>query len=145
MKIWNSGWWGQTWNWTAANANIEAEKAPTDNEKVTLEIKEANNYTEEAKDSIAKFKLEAEQANAILKKHNKVTKKAKLLEFFFVWISTLPGVQNKQLETEPWNILRWVRLWALSWRVLRPKTVLWAYQLLSCSWKDCQRITNKIT
>ena len=81
------GWWGQTWNWTAANANIEAEKAPTDNEKATLETKEANNYAEEAKDSIAKFKLKAEQANAILKKHTKVTKKAKLLEFFWSELS----------------------------------------------------------
>ena len=52
--------------------------------KATLDTKEANNYAEEAKDSIAKFKLKAEQANAILKKHNKVTKKAKLLEFSFV-------------------------------------------------------------
>ena len=69
---------------TAANANIEAEKAPTDNEKATLETKKANNYAEEGTDSIAKFKLEAEQAKAILKKHNKVTKKAKLLEFLFV-------------------------------------------------------------
>ena len=75
-------WWGQTWNWTASNANIEAEKAPTDNEKATLETKEANTYAGEAKDSIAKFKLKAEQANAILKKYNKVTKKAKLLDFF---------------------------------------------------------------
>ena len=44
-----------------------------DNEKATLETKEANNYAEEAKDTIAKFKLKAEQSNAILKKHNKVT------------------------------------------------------------------------
>ena len=52
-----------------------------------LETKEANNYAEEAKDSTAKVKLKAEQANAILKKHNKVTKKAKLLEFLFVCLN----------------------------------------------------------
>ena len=37
---------------------LRLKKAPTDNEKATLETKEANNYAEEAKDSIAKFKLE---------------------------------------------------------------------------------------
>ena len=46
-----------------------------------MRLKEAKNYAEEAKDSIAKFKLKAEQANAIIKKHNKVTKKATLLHF----------------------------------------------------------------
>ena len=48
--------------------------------KTTLETKEANNYTEEAKDSIAKFKLEAEQAMATLKKHKEAAKNTKLLE-----------------------------------------------------------------
>ena len=48
----------------AANANIEAEKAPTDTEKATLETKEAKNYAEEAKHS-------AEEAKVILLKTKK--------------------------------------------------------------------------
>ena len=59
---------------------LRLKKHPLTINKTTLETKEANNYAEEANDSIAKFKLKAEQVNAILKKHNKVTKKAKLLK-----------------------------------------------------------------
>ena len=72
---------------TEKQLNIEAEKAPTDTENATLETVEAKNYAEEAKhsaeeakiillktkkdyeDAIAKFKLEAEQSKAIMKKH----------------------------------------------------------------------------
>ena len=77
----------------AANENIEAEKAPTNTEKATLETEEDKNYAEEAKHSAeeakvillktqkdyeeakAKFKLEAEQAMAILKKHKEAALK----------------------------------------------------------------------
>ena len=48
---------------------------------------------------IAKFKLDAEQAKATLKKHKDAAKK----------LPELANYQVKQLETEPWNILRWVR------------------------------------
>ena len=48
----------------AANANIEAEKAPTDIEKATIETEEAKNYAEEAKHS-------AEEAKVILLKTKK--------------------------------------------------------------------------
>ena len=41
----------------SANANIEAEKAPTDTEKVLLWNKEAKNYAEEAKHSIEEAKV----------------------------------------------------------------------------------------
>ena len=66
----------------------------------------------DSEEAIAKFRLKAEQAKAILKKHKEAAKK-KITRKKFVWISKLPCLQNKQLETEPWNILRWVRLWAL--------------------------------
>ena len=54
----------------AANANIEAEKAPTDTVKATLEIKEANNYAEEAKHSaeeamVISFKIKKASEEAI--------------------------------------------------------------------------------
>ena len=42
---------------TAANANIEAEKALTDTQKATLETKEAKNYAKEAKHSTEKQSL----------------------------------------------------------------------------------------
>ena len=42
---------------TAANANIEAEKALTDTQKATLETKEAKNYAKEAKHSTEKAKV----------------------------------------------------------------------------------------
>ena len=61
---------------------LRLKKHPLIIKKNTFETKEAYTYAEEAKDSIAKFQLKAEQANAILKKHNKATKKAKLLDFF---------------------------------------------------------------
>ena len=68
----------------AANANIKAEKAPTDTQKATLETVEADNYAKEVNQSakeakvitlktkkdlekaLAKFKVEVEQAKAIL-------------------------------------------------------------------------------
>jgi hypothetical protein len=84
---------------------LTLKKHPLIIKKPPFETKEANNYAEEAKDSIAKFKHKAEQANTILKNHNKVRKKPKLLDFF-VRIGTLPGLQNNQLETEPLTILR---------------------------------------
>ena len=42
---------------TAANANIEAEKALTDTQKATLETEEAKNYAKEAKHSTKKAKV----------------------------------------------------------------------------------------
>ena len=77
-----------------AYSNYEAEKAPIDTEIATLQTEEAKKYAEEAKHSaeeakvillknqkkdceeaIAKLKLEAEKAKAILKKHKEATKK----------------------------------------------------------------------
>ena len=66
----------------------------------------------DSKEAIAKFKLEADQAKAILKKHKEAAKKLNNYKEI-VSIRKLPGLQNKQLETEPWNILRWVRMWTL--------------------------------
>ena len=57
----------------AVNANMEAEKVPTDTKKATLETKEAKNYAEEAKHS-------TEEAKVILLK----TKK----RFCYSWIQT---------------------------------------------------------
>ena len=69
----------------SANANIKAEKAPTDTQKATLETVEADNYVKEVNQSakeakvitlktkkdlekaLAKFKVEVEQAKAILR------------------------------------------------------------------------------
>ena len=77
---------------------MEAEKAPTDTKKAKLDTEEAKHDAEEAKQSseeakvillktknyseeaIAKFKLEAEQPKAILKKDKEATTKEKLLE-----------------------------------------------------------------
>ena len=62
------------------NENIKVEKSITDTEKATREVEEAKiapkkikHSTEEAKDfekALIKFKLEAEQARAICRKHN---------------------------------------------------------------------------
>ena len=83
---------------TKRHLNIEAENAPTDTENATLETVEAKNYAEEAnhsaeeakiillkikkdyEEAIAKFKLEAQQSKAIIKKHKEAAKKTKIEE-----------------------------------------------------------------
>ena len=86
----------------AANTNIEAEKAPHAEEIKVILLK----TKKDAEEVIAKFKLEAEQAKAILKKQKEAAKQVKILQKKIFWISKSLGFQNKQLETEPWNVLR---------------------------------------
>ena len=53
--------------------------------------------------SYSKFKLEAKQAKAILRKYKKQLK-TKLIEEKLVWITKLPG---QETWSNPWNIFRW--------------------------------------
>ena len=94
---------------------LRRKKHPLLLKKTTLETEEAKNYAEEAKHSaeeakvillktkkdseeaITKFKLEAEQAKAILKKHKEAAKKNNR----FFSSSELANYQIKKLETKP--------------------------------------------
>ena len=82
---------------------------------------EARVETKKQKKSIsANANIEAENAHTDTEKDKcKITTRR---FFLCVWISKSPILHNKQLETETWNILRWVRFWILSWRVWRSKT-----------------------